>query len=41
MDFHFQVSPTLHKEAIIFAKIDKIFSLNFITQEIEILYEFS
>ena len=40
MNFHFKNSKGLDRDTIIFAKIDCIFSINFITSQVIIIYEY-
>lgn len=40
MIFHFQKSEGRDKHSILFAKIDQVFSLNFVTEEIQTIYKF-
>ena len=38
MNFHFEENPNCKIDTLVFAKIDCIFQLNFITQEITTVY---
>jgi hypothetical protein len=40
MIFHFQKSEGRDRHSILFAKIDQVFSLNFVTKEIQTIYKF-
>lgn len=41
MNFHFKNSKGLDRDTIVCAKIDCIFSLNFITQQIIVIYKYT
>jgi hypothetical protein len=40
MNFHFKNSKGLDRDTVVFAKIDSIFSMNFITSQIIMMYKF-
>lgn len=40
MNFHFQIKNGIERDTIIFAKIDSIFSINFLTGEIKTVYKY-
>ena len=40
MNFHFKAKPGMHRDTILFAKIDQVFSINFETEEINTIYTF-
>ena len=41
MNFHFVDEPGLKRSQLIFAKIDCIFQLNFMTEEIKVVYTYN
>lgn len=40
-NFHFKSQPGIDRDTVIYAKIDCIFSLNFLTEEVNVLYKFN
>jgi len=41
MNFHFRIENTDERTHILFAKIDQIFELNFMTGEVNTMYKFN
>jgi len=40
MIFHFQKAEGRDRHSILFARIDQVFALNFVTKEIQTIYKF-